>query len=55
MRTKPEQTSRTVSYSALVKKRYGKEWTRSEVVYRFSNGRVFRSSDRGETGIYKRP
>jgi len=51
---KPDQTSRRVSYAALVKKQYGKEYNKPEVVYRFSNNRVFYSSDRGETGVYKR-
>lgn len=40
---------------ARVRKAWGPEYDKSDVVYEFSNGRKFESSDRGTTGIYRAP
>ena len=48
-------TTRVVSFGALVKRQWGSEFTKPDVTYVFSNGRQFLSTDRGTTGIYKKP
>lgn len=42
----------TLNWLALVQK-LDPDYSKSEVVYEFSNGRKFESSDRGETGVYR--
>ena len=37
-------TSRTFDLAALVRKAWGDEWLKKEVVYEFSNGRKFEDS-----------
>lgn len=44
----------TRSWKEIVQKAQGKDAAKPDVVYRFSNGREFESTDKGETGIYKR-
>lgn len=51
---KAQNNKRTFSFSALVKKKWGKEWTKPDVAYQFSNGRRFYSTDRAESGVYKK-
>jgi hypothetical protein len=46
-------TVRTVNYKDLVQKAAGKDWKKPEVVYQFSGGRKFESTDDKETGIYR--
>ena len=46
-------TTREIDYAAEVKKQWGKEWNKPEVVYEFSNGRKFESTDRTASGIYE--
>lgn len=45
-------TTHTIDYAALVKKLIGAERSEKEVVYEFSNGRKFKSTDHTESGIY---
>lgn len=44
---------KTVSLAQIVRKLWGEEWTKKEVVYEFGNKREFRSTDQGTSGIYK--
>jgi hypothetical protein len=46
--------SRDIDYAALVRKQWGKEWTKPDIAYEMSNGRTFESTDATESGIYKR-
>lgn len=46
--------TRKISVSAMVKKAWGSEYSRRDVVYEFSNGRRFESTDRGESGVYRK-
>ena len=46
--------TRTLNWDGLVRKADPKK-DKPEVVYQFSNGRKFVSTDRSENGIYKRP
>lgn len=46
---------RDLSWKELVQKAWGKDWNKPEKAYEFSGGREFESTDRTESGIYKRP
>ncbi len=50
----PLVTTRTITLRELVQKAWGKEWTKPETVYQFSNGRKFESTDDTDSGIYER-
>jgi len=50
--SKPVNTSNSTQQEK-VRKAWGSEYDKSDVVYEFSNGRKFESSDRGTTGIYR--
>lgn len=47
-------TTRTVDYKRLIQDQNGKDHQKPEVVYQFSNGRKFDSTDKAESGIYRR-
>lgn len=48
-------TSRDFSFYAMVTEAWGGEFSAPDHrIYQFSNGRAFDSTDRGETGFYKR-
>ena len=47
-------TTRTVDYKRLIQHQNGKDHQKPEVVYQFSNGRKFDSTDKAESGIYRR-
>lgn len=47
-------TTRQINASAQVRQAWGSEYTKPDVAYQFSNGREFDSTDKRETGIYKR-
>ena len=49
-----DPTFRTVSIKSLVTQQHPKDWNKPEVVYEFSNGRQMVSTDRTESGVYKR-
>lgn len=44
---------RTLSWEEMVKRAWGKEWNKPDVVYEFSNNRKFESTDSQDTGIYE--
>lgn len=46
-------TTRTIDYSAQVRRVWGDEWHKRETVYEFSNGRKFESTDQSTSGIYR--
>jgi len=48
-------TGRDIDYAALVRKLLGPEQSEKEVVYEFSGGRKFKTTDHTESGIYKPP
>ena len=45
---------RTQSWGAMVKRAWGPEYHKPDVAYVFSNGRRFLSTDRDESGVYRR-
>ena len=48
--TTPPAT-RTIDWASYVRKVWGDEWHKKEIVYRFANGRTFQDSGSGH-GIY---
>lgn len=46
--------TRTLSWEEIVRKSWGKEWNKPEVVYEFSSGRKYESTDNTDSGIYER-
>ena len=48
-------TQRIVDLKTLVVKAWGDDWLKPDVVYVFSNGRKFESSDQSTSGIYVPP
>lgn len=50
--TYPVSTTQ-VTMGDLVRRAWGSEYDKSDVVYEMNNGREFESSDRGTTGIYE--
>jgi hypothetical protein len=50
----PPVHTRTLDYASMVREAWGEEWGKPEVVYEFSNGRKFYSTDRTEHGVYRR-
>jgi len=52
--TKPV-TTRQYNAGALVRQLWGAKYNKADTAYEFSNGKKFDSSDRGETGVYKKP
>ena len=46
---------RTWSWGALARRAWGPEYHRPDTAYRFNNGRRFDSTDRDESGVYRRP
>ena len=50
--SKPVTTQETTQLQK-VRKAWGKEYDKSDIVYEFSNGKQFESSDRGTSGIYR--
>jgi hypothetical protein len=49
----PGATFRHESFIAICNK-VDKDMNKPEIVYEFSNGKKFESSDRGEDGVYRR-
>ena len=47
----PTFSSRTMK--ELAQQAEGKDWNKPEVVYEFSNGRKFESTDNTDSGIYE--
>lgn len=47
-------STRSQSWGAIVKRAWGSEYNRPDVSYEFSNGRKFLSTDRDESGVYRR-
>lgn len=45
--------TRTLSWAAIVRRLWGDEWNKKETVYQFSNGREFKSTDYGTSGVYR--
>ncbi len=50
----PPPKTRTVNWRGEVQKA-DPDWQKPETVYKFSNGREFKSTDRQESGVYRRP
>lgn len=48
-------TGRTIDWTALVRRAWGKERSQKDDAYVFSNGRRFKSTDDTESGIYVTP
>lgn len=46
-------TGRDIDYAALVRKLLGPEQSQQEIVYEFSNGRKFKTTDHTDSGIYE--
>lgn len=46
-------STRTINYSALVRKEWGENWNKPDIAYEFSNGRKFLDTDRSESGVYR--
>lgn len=51
--TKPVTTRKT-DFASEVRKHWGDEFYKPDVVYEWSNGKKFESTDRGTTGFYRR-
>jgi hypothetical protein len=51
-----EKTTKFITrdYAAYVRKIEGEEFNKPDDAYEFSNGRKFKSTDRGTTGFYRR-
>ncbi len=47
-----EVQTREFTMLELAQKYWGKDWNKPEVVYEFSNGRKFESTDAADSGIY---
>jgi hypothetical protein len=45
---------RQVNFADLVKRREGDDYNRPDPSYQFSNNREFQSTDKTESGIYRR-
>ena len=41
------------SWKAIVLRKWGAEFSRSDTAYEFSNGKRYESSDRGDSGVYE--
>lgn len=52
--TTQKVTTRSYSFRSEVLKKWGPEYNKPDVAYRFSNGRTFDSTDRATSGIYKK-
>lgn len=52
MTNPPPVKTRALSWEALVRQREGEDYNKKEVVYEFSNGRKFESTDSTDSGIY---
>lgn len=50
--TAPTPTSQ-LDWRSLCQRAEGKDWTKPDVAYEFSNGRTFDSTDRSDSGIYR--
>lgn len=50
--TSPAPNSRTLDWGALAKQQWGPEYYQPDVIYRFSNGREFKSTDASDHGFY---
>lgn len=48
-----QQRGRPIDYAAQVRRAWGKKWKEPEVVYEFSGGRKFKSTDHTTSGIYR--
>lgn len=44
----------TIGWKQLVERKEKEDLKKPEDVYQFSNGRKFKSTDRGTTGVYKK-
>ena len=47
-------TTTRITMLDRVRRIWGKEYDKSDIVYKFSNGQQYESSDRGQTGFYKK-
>lgn len=54
MATEPKPTTIVTDFRAIVLKN-DPDFEKPEVVYKFSNGKEMKSTDRAQTGIYRRP
>lgn len=45
-------TTRTLDWASIVRKIWGDEYLKKEVVYEFSNGKKYESTDASTSGIY---
>ena len=52
MATRQRSTGRTIDWATIVRKREGKDLKKPEVVYKFTGGRTFTSTDRTNHGFY---
>ena len=52
--SQPKPTNRVTDWNAMCRK-VDSEMDKPEVVYKFSNGKEKTSTDRTESGVYKRP
>lgn len=48
----PSPNSRTLDFASEVRRAWGPEFYEPDVVYKFSNNREFKSSDRSNHGFY---
>lgn len=51
--TSPAPNSRTIDLGSLVRQSWGVEFYQPDVIYRFSNGREFKSTDASNHGFYQ--
>ena len=50
--TPPPVTTNNIDYAALVRKVQGEDANKPEIVYKFSNGKEYKSTDNTNSGIY---
>jgi hypothetical protein len=45
-------TTRTIDWTALVRKAWGDDYLKKEIVYEFSDGKKYQSTDSSTSGFY---
>ncbi len=48
----PQSTTRIIDFKSIVRRLEGKNWTKPETAYVFSNGRRFNNTDEAPGGPY---
>lgn len=52
--TSPTVKTRDISWEQLARAAEGEDYNKEDVVYEFSNGKTFKSTDNTSSGIYER-